>query len=615
MGYNFVTNPASCYVDIPILLYYSHIPTVLIALFIGFFVFLKNKSLASKILFFISFAFSLWSISDIVLFSAHDGRTIMLFWSFINLLEMLVSVSTLYFAYVFLENKDASFRLKVFFGTLLSLFIFLIPTKLNIPSFTSTSCEAQQGILNYYFYFLESFFFVWLVIYLIRKIKNSGKGVARQRIVYFSIGTIAFLVSFSGANIISSALTALNITVFSGNNGNWLMLQYGLLGMPIFMGFLAYLIVRYKAFNIKLIGTQALVVLSALLIGALLFYVQDTGGKILILINLALSIGFGYILVKSVKKEVEQKEALEVANKEITEKKEHLEIANAEISKRGEELQKMAYSLDNANQELKITNNKLIELDKAKADFIGLANHQLKHAPTTIKSFMSMLLEGDYGQVPESQIKVLKNVNDANERQIHLANDLLEIIKMESNKVQLDFQKQRIEDVCQGVFDNLSATAKEKNLQLSYEKPKQALPEVLFDKSKVFEAIFNFVDNAVKYTPKGSITIKTEFAPSSNYKPQNSDDADKKPIQGSVVRVIVSDTGSGISKEHLGQLFAKFSRKDTAKLNSGGTGLGLYLVKLMIEAHGGRTWAESEGEGKGSRFIMELPVKPAAAVA
>ena len=322
----------------------------------------------------------------------------------------------------------------------------------------------------------------------------------------------------------------------------------------------------------------------------------------MIAVNLLLALFFGWLLVKSVKIEVQQREALEVANKEITEKKEHLEIANKEISKRGEELQKI-------NKELNVSYNKLEELDRAKADFIGLANHQLKHAPTTIKSFMSMLLDGDYGEVPESQIKVLKNVNDANDRQIRLADDLLQIIKMESNKVQLDFQKQSIEDVCQGVYDNLSAVAKERSLKLSYEKPEQALPEVLFDKNKVFEAIFNFVDNAIKYTKEGGITVKAEVSPSSNYKPQNSDDVDKKPIHGSVVRVVVSDTGSGISKEHLGQLFAKFSRKDTSNLNSGGTGLGLFLVKLMIEAHGGRTWAESDGEGKGSRFIMELPIE------
>jgi len=121
------------------------------------------------------------------------------------------------------------------------------------------------------------------------------------------------------------------------------------------------------------------------------------------------------------------------------------------------------------------------------------------------------------------------------------------------------------------------------------------------------------VDNAVKYTPKGSITIKTEVAPSSNYKPLNAEDIEIEKARGSilgpVVRVTISDTGNGISKENLGKLFVKFSRTDKAGSNSGGTGLGLYMVKLMVEAHGGRTWAESDGEGKGSRFIMELPIE------
>ena len=577
----------------PKLLYYSHIPTALIALFLGILVFIKSRhSLVSKILLFISVVFSLWSFIDLYIWTNSNSSTMAFFWSLINLLEMLVSASILYFAYVFIEKKDAPFKYKAVVLSLFLPFIFLIPTKINLAGFDLTICEATQGKLVYYFYFLESLFSLWLLSYLIKRVVTTY-GEERKRIIYASLGTSLFLVAFSGANIIGSAIVYFSGSDVSGTG--WEITQYGLFGMVVFMGFLAYLIVKFKAFNIKLFGAQFLVSFLLFFVGSLLFIGNITTMRVIVWITLAIALAIGLTLIKSVKKEVEQREALEIANKEITERK--------------EELQKMADSLSITNEKLKIAYDKLEELNRAKADFIGLANHQLKHAPTTIKSFMSMLLDGDYGEVPESQIKVLKNVNDANDRQIRLADDLLQIIKMESNKVQLDFQKQSIEDVCRGVYDNLSAAAKERSLKLSYEKPEQALPEVLFDKNKVFEAIFNFVDNAIKYTKEGGITVKAEVSPSSNYKPQNSDDVDKKPIHGSVVRVVVSDTGSGISKEHLGQLFAKFSRKDTSNLNSGGTGLGLFLVKLMIEAHGGRTWAESDGEGKGSRFIMELPIE------
>lgn len=489
-----------------------------------------------------------------------------------------------YLANVFFKNEDLSFSNKLMLLVFLLPVIFLLPTKYILTETSATTCvPIESKFIIYYSYAFEILIALLIVVNYIRNFRIEKDSINRKKITLFTIGIIVFLLAFSSGNIIGSF------------TDNWNISQYGLFGMPIFIAFLSYLIVKFKAFNIKLLGTQALAAFLLALVGALLFVNDISTVRIIVAITLVASLIVSFFLVRSVKKEVEQKEALEIANKEITERK--------------EELQKMADSLSITNEKLKVAYDKLEELDRAKADFIGLANHQLKHAPTTIKSFLGMFLDGDYGEVPDNQLKVLKNINDANERQIRLANDLLEIIKMESNKVQLDFQKQRIEDVCQGVYDNMVATAKEKNLKLTYEKPKQSLPEILFDKGKVFEAIFNFVDNAVKYTKEGGITVKAEVDPSSNYKPQNSDDADKKPIRGSVVRVIVSDTGSGISKEHLGQLFAKFSRKDTANLNTGGTGLGLFLVKLMIEAHGGRTWAESDGEGKGSRFIMELPIE------
>lgn len=576
MGNNLVTNLAACMPstlsvlngDLSIL-YYSHIPTIILSFVFGLFVLIKGeKSLLSKIFFALSFLFVSWSILDLFTWLSSNSAIIMFTWSITALVEPLLFIVSLYFVYVFAKKEDISLKYKILIGVLLIPLIAMIPTRFNLSGFNAPDCYSlENNYVSYYKYFIELVASFVIIVFSLVQIKKAER-ISRRPLIILLVGTILFLFSFFIAVFLGQYL------IDSGYIKGYTFEIYGLFGTTIFMGFMGYLIVQFKAFNIKLLKAQALMVTLAILIGALYFYVTETGGRILILINLALAAGFGYMLVKSVKKEVEQKEELEVANKKI----------------------KVAYF-------------KLEELDKAKAEFTSLANHQLKHAPTSIKSLLGMFLEGDYGNVPDNQLVALKNINVANERQIRLADDLLQIIKMESNKVQLDFQKQRIEDVCQGVYDNLSATAKERSLKLSYEKPEQALPEVLFDKSKVFEAIFNFVDNAIKYTKEGGVAVKAEVSPSSNYKPQNSDDVDKEPIRGSVIRVTVSDTGSGISKENLGQLFAKFSRKDTAKLNSGGTGLGLYLVKLNIEAHGGRTWAESDGEGKGSRFIMELPIE------
>jgi len=123
------------------------------------------------------------------------------------------------------------------------------------------------------------------------------------------------------------------------------------------------------------------------------------------------------------------------------------------------------------------------------------------------------------------------------------------------------------------------------------------LPEIMIDKVKVREVISNLVDNALKYTPRGGVTLKLENI------------NDHKEIKN-FIRITVSDTGIGVPQTELQYLFSKFSRgKDTKRLNAGGVGLGLYVGKSMIEANGGKIWAESDGEGKGSRFIVELPIE------
>lgn len=174
MGYNLVTNIETCYSNIPHLLYYSHIPTALVSLFLGFYVFFKNRrSLPAKLLMIISILFMTWSVFDIIIFVSPDSRKVMFFWSVINLVEMSVSVLTLFFAYAFLTKKDTKFWTKIIYGSLLVSFAIFIPTKLNLPGFDITNCEAQQGPLIKYFYVLESLFFFSLIIYLIRKIIGS----------------------------------------------------------------------------------------------------------------------------------------------------------------------------------------------------------------------------------------------------------------------------------------------------------------------------------------------------------------------------------------------------------------------------------------------------------
>lgn len=554
--------------SIPQLIYYSHIPTAIVALFIGFFVYLKNRNLLSKILFSITIVFSLWLFFSLITWTNIDSQLIMFFWSLFGILYGLIYILSFYFVYVFIEKKDISFRNKILLLLpFLPIFLFS-STVYNLEGFNFASCEAIEAsiYLNYY-HFSGVAIFLLILAFSFVKYRKAEKEFKKQ-ILLLAIGIGFFLVSFFTTGYVASLFD------------NFKLEQYGLFGMTFFMGVLAYMIVKFKAFDIKLIGAQALVVTLIVIIGSQFFFIQNNTNRILTGITLALAVGFGWFLIKSIKTEIQRKE----------------------------ELQTMSDALAEANDQLR-------KLDNAKSDFISIASHQLRTPLTSIKGFISLLSEGSYGKVTTLQRETLDKVYQSNERLIHLVEDLLDISRIESGRMEFQFAPCQLADLCQEVVDIFSVRAKINKLYLDYKKPSVPLPEITIDAGKVREVISNMVDNALKYTSKGGVSVKMELAESSNCRPlaarngQDSDDQDSR-IKGAVLCLTVADTGIGIPVTELPYLFSKFSRgKDIGRLNAAGTGLGLYVGKSMIEANGGKIWAESEGEGKGSRFIMELPME------
>jgi signal transduction histidine kinase len=545
MDFNFVTIVESCYSAIqenPNLLYYSHIPPMIIALVISSFVFLKNRNnIASIYLMFISVVFSFWGLADLMTWTSYDSRMIMFAWSTMYLWEILIFISSLYFVYTFLEESDFPFIFKIVSGIFVVPAILFMPTAFNIRSFEISTCEAMESNFIYYVYVVESFFSLLIVAYLVRKIFEAKKE-DRGKIIYLLIGISFFILAFSWVNLIGTVTQ------------DWKITQYGLFGMPIFLGFLAYLIVRYKAFDIKLIGAQALVSALILLIGSQFFFVKTTINFVLTGITFVLAIGFGWMLIRSVKQEMERKE----------------------------ELQKLSDSLA-------VTNDRLRELDNAKSEFISIASHQLRTPLTAIKGYTSLLLEGSYGKVPPAIQDILDKVYTINNRLVELVENLLNISRIEAGRIQYNFEMVWLEPLIKEIVDMFAMTAKNKNLSLTLKLPEQMLPKMTIDPNKIKEVVSNLIDNALKYTKEGEITVSVEAKEAS-------------------ARIIVADTGMGISRDDKAKLFEKFIRsKETASMFVSGSGLGLYIGKSFVQAHGGKIWAESEGMGKGSRFIVELP--------
>lgn len=257
------------------------------------------------------------------------------------------------------------------------------------------------------------------------------------------------------------------------------------------------------------------------------------------------------------------------------------------VNLRTRQLNKANKDLAKLNDQLHKTNIKLRKLDKAKTEFLSIASHQLRTPLSSTKGFLSLLLDGTYGKIPSKSRQALEKICISNERLITLVEDLLNISRIEAGRLTFDFRKESLEKVTQEVLDTMTLVAKNAGLTLEKKFPAKS-PLIYFDRAKMREVISNFIDNAIKYTKEGQVTVIIEELKTK-------------------IRLIVQDTGMGIGKDDLEGIFEKFQRGDRGgRVNSNGVGLGLYVCRKIIDAHKGRVWAESDGIGKGSRFIIEL---------
>lgn len=237
-----------------------------------------------------------------------------------------------------------------------------------------------------------------------------------------------------------------------------------------------------------------------------------------------------------------------------------------------------------------VTREKRIE--KMKTDFISLAAHQLRTPLSAIKWALETVLEGDVGRLNQEQKELLKRTHQSNERMIRLIKDLLDVAKIEEGKYIFSYSLESLEIMTQEAIDSLQEVIKSKNLKFDFKKPIDGkLPRVKVDREKIELAIENLIENALKYTPPGGeVTVSLK--------------CDKLEVEFKV-----QDSGIGISKNQQERVFSKFFRTSQAtQMETDGSGLGLYLTKNIIEAHGGKIGFVS-AEGKGSSFWFTLPLK------
>lgn len=229
------------------------------------------------------------------------------------------------------------------------------------------------------------------------------------------------------------------------------------------------------------------------------------------------------------------------------------------------------------------------EVDRIKSEFISLASHQLRTPLSAIKTYSHMLLDGYMGDLNQTQGQALQTIVDASNRMNELITTLLNITRMESGAVAANIRTLNIETLIKEIVKELSVQASKHELTLTATISGNYPKTIRSDRAILKEALTNLVTNAIKYTPPGGrVTVRVSLRPNH-------------------ILVNVKDTGWGIPKYSQDQVFSKFFRAENiVKRETTGTGLGLYLVKGLVEAINGRIWFESR-EGKGTDFFLNLP--------
>lgn len=259
-----------------------------------------------------------------------------------------------------------------------------------------------------------------------------------------------------------------------------------------------------------------------------------------------------------------------------------LQAVETQLFKVNNELAKSNITISKANRRLK-------EVDQMKTEFISVASHQLRTPLSAIKWILKMIIDGDMGTLNKDQKELLIKGYQSNERMIMLINDLLNVSRIEEGRFEYRFIRMQLEEVVDKVIEEMISEIKNRRIRFNYNKPPKPLPKVSIDPQKMHLVLQNLVDNALKYTPsKGIIVINLE-------------------LRGNYIIFSVRDNGVGIPSYQRDKIFSKFFRADNViRMQTEGSGLGLFIVKNIIENHNGDVWFESE-EGKGSCFFFSLP--------
>jgi len=321
-------------------------------------------------------------------------------------------------------------------------------------------------------------------------------------------------------------------------------------------------VTKYHLFETKVILTETLVGIMGIILVVLPFLMPTGNLKILTWLVFILFCFFGYYLIKATHEESRRREEAEM-----------MAVMERELRKNAEEI----------NEDLK-------HLDNAKTQFLLSTQHHLRSPLSIIQGYLCLINEGSYGKIPAKAKEKIAASLEATQKLIQLINDLLDVAHFQMDKGEVAKEPTDLVKLISEIISDLKQTAVAKNIYLRFQGPAAPVARISVNSRGVREAIYNIVDNAIKYTQTGGVTVSLGSVP------------------GKLV-ISVADTGIGMNEKDRQNLFNRiFERGEKAKnVNINGKGIGLYLAAQMIKGSGGTVHAKSAGWGKGTEFIIELP--------
>lgn len=531
----------------------------IINLFLGLSVYLNDRRATLNRLFLLFIiSVTIWSSTNFLEEITNNKTLISILWRIDFGSALLVGLSFLFFSYYFpFKNRKSSRKLLAAISIIVFLTIIVsISTNLVVKEiqYYSNGIKFINGELFIFYEFIIFILFGHSIFNLLKKIRIS-QGETKKQIIYILIG---FLISTAIALVTNLIIPRFLQTPTS-------ISKFGVYSIIFFTVFTAYAITKHHLFNIKVIATEILTALMAIMLLVRIPLSKTTDELMFNLLYFHIFLVLGILLIRTVWLEIHRIEEIEKLNKEKL-------AAYDKIKKQADEL--------------KLANIDLQKLLEMKTEFMRVASHQLRTPTSSIMGMLSMLAEGSVP--PEKRDGFIKMAYEASEKLSIIIRNVLSATSLDSGRLELSFQKADLKDIIHKAVNECKKLALQKKLALRVNMPEN-LPLITADTHWLKQVFNNLIDNAVFYTPKGEITI------------------DVKDNLNNITATI-QDSGVGISVEDKDRLFKKFTRGQHAQqVHPDGSGLGLYIAKSIIDLHHGMINIQSDGQGKGAAVEVVLP--------